>query len=91
MTNKINVALLLVVCLVVAAGVEAMDMEHLTHECHDQCEHACVWPKKSWCKWWCDGRCKNPALLSIQSSDEDEGARDATFDQMKQITRERKT
>ena len=52
---------LLLVCHVVAACVKAETMEEKRKNCYNYCKEACIYPK-SFCKWWCHGRCKNPAL-----------------------------
>ncbi|KAL5195066.1 hypothetical protein HKD37_20G057005 [Glycine soja] len=59
MGNK-YVALLLV-CLVVAIGVEAITLEERRKDCYDYCYNACIYPAV-FCKWFCGGRCKNPIL-----------------------------
>ncbi|KAG4984291.1 hypothetical protein AAZX31_10G234000 [Glycine max] len=59
MANK-NVALLLLVCLVVAAGVEARRPYAVVRdECFGYCWHGCIFPS-SYCNWWCDKVCKYP-------------------------------
>ncbi|TKY51177.1 hypothetical protein E2542_SST22687 [Spatholobus suberectus] len=59
MANK-YVALLLV-CLVLAVGVEAREMDEKQRECYSYCHSACIYPGP-FCKWWCGGRCENPIL-----------------------------
>ncbi|TKY51180.1 hypothetical protein E2542_SST22690 [Spatholobus suberectus] len=61
MANK-YVALLLVVCLIVGEGGEAVDLDRLRQDCYNSCFDGCTLPK-SFCKWWCNDRCQNAVLM----------------------------
>ncbi|WVY97764.1 hypothetical protein V8G54_029915 [Vigna mungo] len=51
----------LLVCHVVVACVKAETFEQRRKGCYNYCTEACIYPR-SFCKWWCHGRCKNPTL-----------------------------
>ncbi|KAG4907777.1 hypothetical protein JHK82_056429 [Glycine max] len=63
MGNK-YVALLLVVCLMVGVGVEAIDLTQVEHDCYGYCYNGCVF-YHHFCDWWCQGRCDRPILMGV--------------------------
>ncbi|XP_027937584.1 uncharacterized protein LOC114192159 [Vigna unguiculata] len=62
------IALLLLLCHVVAASVQAETFEEKRRGCYNYCIQACIYPQ-TFCKWWCNGRCKNPTLCDSLAKD----------------------
>ncbi|KAK7280102.1 hypothetical protein RJT34_25164 [Clitoria ternatea] len=63
MANK-TVALLLVVCLVIATSVEAKTWREAQGECKDYCHSICHFGE-SFCYWYCGVRCVNPGSAAL--------------------------
>ncbi|KAK7405433.1 hypothetical protein VNO78_06723 [Psophocarpus tetragonolobus] len=61
MANK-YVAVLLVACLVMFAGVEGKTLEERQQECFSYCWHSCIFPT-AFCNSWCRLGCQNPIMF----------------------------